>query len=411
MADQFPGSMDWTNLWGDAQRQVWSAWTDAARGSMGDPWRMKPPSNPFSPESAMLGWQDGMKNWMRMFMPQPDPTPEELAMRNLMGAGEQFLRFGNEIFKSFQKFQDGTKVGEEWTRVLSSSIEEAKKFFNPEQNAQAAQRLIEMWGIPLEAWKWAAPSQVSFPGDPLALLREQMGSPMAGSWKGQLEKMFGSPPVGFSRELQTQMQDAGPELMEYQEALQEYTTLLSKIANRSLDILHKRLLELGASDKSLDSLYKVYALWVDCGEDAFAEVATGDEYAKCNARLVNAVFKLRQRQQKMTDRMLTSLNMPTKADIEGAVKMVHELRRRVRELESKLAAQVRAPREEPRPAPAPKAAEPDDRSAMAELREQMRALTAELENIRQGRDAEEEEEPAKAAAPRKKTVASRAKGV
>jgi len=105
-------------------------------------------------------------------------------------------------------------------------------------------------------------------------------------------------------------------------------------------------------DESLDGLRAVYDLWVDCGEEAYAEMVATPEFPQLQADMVNALMRMKRHEQLMVEEVMTALNVPTRGEIDTTHKRVYELQRQLRQLQD--------------------AAE--DGGALAELRDELEAV-------------------------------------
>jgi hypothetical protein len=84
--------------------------------------------------------------------------------------------------------------------------------------------------------------------------------------------------------------------------------------------------------KSLDGLRAVYDLWIDCGEEAYAEMVATPEFPQLQAELVNALMRMKRHEQLMVEEVMTALNVPTRREIDTTHKRVYELQRQLRQL-------------------------------------------------------------------------------
>lgn len=347
MADSFASNMDWMRGWNDVQQKTWETWSNMMQKNLTNPFGRPMETNPWgspmqtpswgSPDTTMRFWRDGVEQWWKMFSPAAPVSPEQAVFRNMMSMGEQYLRMGEEVFKAFQHMKSDTpNAMENWTDVLNQAIQQAKKAFSVDASGQAAKGLLAMFGLPMEMWRGVVASSSLSLGDMPNFMSANFSGNTQDMFRSNLERMMSAPAVGLNREMQEKMQAGVPLMLEFQEAQQAYLKLMSKVGEQSLDLLHKRLLELGANDKPLGSMNQLYDLWVDCSEIAYAEVVTGEEYQQVNARLTNALFKVKQHSQQMIDDSMRRMNLPTRADLDAGFRTIQELKRRIRALEDEL---------------------------------------------------------------------------
>jgi polyhydroxyalkanoate synthase subunit PhaE len=162
--------------------------------------------------------------------------------------------------------------------------------------------------------------------------------PWLGQLRGALNEQLGLPAFGFSRERQEQLQALLQAQAEYVEANARYQALLGKAGQRGMEYFENKLAERSEPGRQVDSARALYDLWVDAAEDAYAEVALSPEFRAAYGAMVNALMRLRQRVQKEAELQAASLGMPTRSELDGTHRKLHELRAEVRALRRELAA-------------------------------------------------------------------------
>jgi hypothetical protein len=90
----------------------------------------------------------------------------------------------------------------------------------------------------------------------------------------------------------------------------------------------------------------LYDLWVDSAEEAYAEIALSEEFRKVYGDVVNAQTRVRSQIQQEVERVGTDLGMPTRTELNSVHKRLHDLRRKVNDLNPDAAVQIEALRAE-----------------------------------------------------------------
>jgi class III poly(R)-hydroxyalkanoic acid synthase PhaE subunit len=90
-----------------------------------------------------------------------------------------------------------------------------------------------------------------------------------------------------------------------------------------------------AAGPPITTLRELHALWVDCGERAYAAIAHGDEYAAAQAELLMAMVEMRFEQRRAIEEWARAFNLPTRAEIDAIHRRLHELGRSIREAQGK----------------------------------------------------------------------------
>jgi class III poly(R)-hydroxyalkanoic acid synthase PhaE subunit len=81
--------------------------------------------------------------------------------------------------------------------------------------------------------------------------------------------------------------------------------------------------------ESFDGLRAIYNLWIDCGEEAYAELVATADFPQLQAEMVNALMRMKQHEQLMIEEIMTALNIPTRREMDTTHKRVYDLQRQV----------------------------------------------------------------------------------
>ncbi|MEO5341677.1 MAG: class III poly(R)-hydroxyalkanoic acid synthase subunit PhaE [Magnetococcus sp. MYC-9] len=361
-------SVDWMQGWSDLQRKIWNEWVamageqmQAGRGFAAVPgmesaaqwpmqWLQQAMEATGSGGGAGAGampwsmpWMQGMgaapaDDWMRTFgIYTPEASPEKSAMANMMSAANGFIRMSQEIFQVLQRMGEGVQDGGDWTRMLDRAIQQAKGLFTGQDAGRATVDPLAAWSQPMQAWMGMLKDHPLFS---TPVLQTMMAGAKAGMENHQMDawmqQALSTPGLGLSREKQERMQAGMRDLLAYQKAFQAFQALSSQINVQALDLLHKKLLERGATNKPIESMRDLYVLWVDSCEEINAEMVRGQEFQQANSRMVNALVQVQRHIQTGMDEMLAAFNMPTRRELDSSHRQVQDLKRRVRALEEQI---------------------------------------------------------------------------
>lgn len=329
---------DWTAMWSDAQRHYWQSWLDLSRNLAPG----KPPEPPPSP------WAQSFDYWSKL-MPSALPPESRDWATKLTDINKGYLQLGEGLWKTLTAAQ-GTSP-EQWTELVGRGFKEMQDKFaaglggHPDPWAGFA----TFWGMPVDTWRRVCSACSILPGDMEKALRGFGEGP-----DSALGKLFSLPTLGYTREWQEEVQRWGQLWTEHHEALRRYATdILAKISQRAAERLTARLQE-----NTPNSLREFYNLWVDCGEEAYAEAASTPDFVQAQAALVNTLMAVKRQEQKMVDETLSALNMPTRRELDTSHQRIHNLQRQVWQLREEL-----------------------DTAGILALREEVAALRRELETL------------------------------
>lgn len=145
------------------------------------------------------------------------------------------------------------------------------------------------------------------------------------------------PPLGLAREHTEAWRELAAAQRECQELEQALRVELARMQNAALALLEQRLRERDLANKPVAAWRELYDLWVECGEQAFSQVAHSDAYSKLQAELGNATVRLRARQQSILEYALRQFDLPTRSELNTVHRQLRELRETVAALEAQLA--------------------------------------------------------------------------
>jgi hypothetical protein len=287
----------WADFWIKAQRSCWDAWFEAARGFPG----------------PMTGKAEADADpWRRM------------------------LDFWSTLMPLRNDFTESLRAG---------------------RNPWAG--LATFWGMPLDNWRRVCSAISVMPGDMEKAVRE-VGSPYGTeSLHRTMVGFLSMPTVGYTREWQEELQRWSLLWLDHFEALREHGTALIEITLRAFELFGRALSEKAAGNEAPGSLRTFYDLWIDCCEEAYGEISISPGFVETQARLTNSLFAIKRQEQKMVEEIQSAFNMPTRRELDTSHRRVHQLQRRLWQMEQAL-----------------------EESGGPELREEMSALRREVEALR-----------------------------
>lgn len=148
-------------------------------------------------------------------------------------------------------------------------------------------------------------------------------------------------PLGWAREQEREWRDLASAQAEYRRLEAQIVAKLLAVHARALDRLQQAVRERTEQGRPFEEFRELYDLWIECGEEIYAEVARSEEYCRLQAALGNASIELRARQQKVLERGLKYFDLPTRSELNSVHRELRALRERLAELE------VRLPRQAP----------------------------------------------------------------
>lgn len=351
---------NWQKNMSKAQKQWWDAWSNMGKKAMGG--EMK---NPFA-ASPFNAWADPMGMWKQSAFPMANlfnqggmqnpfaammggaGNANPFAMMGAMGAmnpfaammggagqnpafnpfamGDQFKTMTESILGAFQKAQKNSGAMKNWNKAIKESIETAKAFYGKTDNAAAVAAMVS------NLWSQAGNGLMGKMGMDAA----SGFAPFTDKLQAGMDQLLSMPGLGPNRESQEKLQEGMKHYLDFQQALSEQMTLLGPLPTKSLDKLQKRLLKAVADKKPVQTPMQVYAMWVDASEDAYEEIVSNKAFNEVNARVTNALNRVKIFQQGLWNQQLAEMNMPTRTEVDTSHKRMMELKKAVKNLEAEV---------------------------------------------------------------------------
>lgn len=156
----------------------------------------------------------------------------------------------------------------------------------------------------------------------------------AAKWREALS----TPQVGPMREHVERWQQALLAELDQQEASRALSAQLGEILKLALEHFRERLAARAEPGKQIGSMRELFDEWIEAGEQAWAERASGDAFTAALGQYSNARMRVRAAQADQINRIAEQLGLPTRAEVDSdhrrIAQMERELRRVQRELDA-----------------------------------------------------------------------------
>ena len=332
----------WSKVWMDAQKQYMDAWMGLSQG--GSRWPGAPSSVPWgmggwpgaqanTPWGGGGSWADSMQQWSQM-MSQALPKESRDVNSRLFDLGKSYMNMSETFWRLLQQsksMMEGETL--DWEGLMQNAFSGmANKATQP---ADPWSGFATMWGLPMDTWQRLSTTFTPFPGEMGRSLRPE-GAPVPSDMNRAIREMLALPPVGYTREWQTQGQEWVELFIEYNAAMQAFMQLLGKVGQSAAELFGKKMNDMNQKGESLEGLRAAYDLWIDCGEEAYAEVVATPDFPHLQAQMVNALMRLKKHEQAMMDEVMTAMSIPTRKEVDTTHKRVYDLQRQLCTLQDKL---------------------------------------------------------------------------
>jgi class III poly(R)-hydroxyalkanoic acid synthase PhaE subunit len=137
-----------------------------------------------------------------------------------------------------------------------------------------------------------------------------------------------APAFGHTREYQATLQRMLELGAQFQRQYAEFMQQGADISQRAWQAMQKR----SAADTSLSSPpAAAYEAWIDSAEEAYAQAAHGEPFARALGELCNLLSAFKVERGKLLEAFARHLDLPSRAEVDSLHRQVHELTAAVRE--------------------------------------------------------------------------------
>jgi len=313
-----PNNKAWTDEWLKAQQKFVESWS-----SMGKDWG-KSDTN----EQTDL-WANGLEMWRKTY-PYPYPTQPETdqVINKCLEVGKGYFAMAEQIGKQVSSGGKPEDVIQQWLEQLKAVMQQQGDHWSPAQH-MASNDFMSQWMGPSTSWQkiTSAMMPIQMPGIDASIYG-------IGDNFNELNQALSMPGVGFFRETQEKRQAGIKLAKEYQQANHQFNQSFLRVSIESLQSFQKLLTELTQKEEAETphTLRGIYDLWVDVSEGCYADYAMSEEYQTLYGDMVNRLMKLKKHYSDMLDENMTSMNLPSRKEIDTMQERLQETRRENRAL-------------------------------------------------------------------------------
>ena len=164
---------------------------------------------------------------------------------------------------------------------------------------------------------------------------------------GKVVKMMN---LGINMEAANEQQAAMDAYYKMMFSAGKLSSIMTKSNNANVQTLTETYKNMMKEGQKVSTFKEFYDLWYNTSEKAMEDLFATAEFSKAFADFTDKYFLYLAASNKVVERNLSSLPIPTNKDMDGLYKTVYDLRKAVRDLQKEVASLVAA-----KAAPAPKA--------------------------------------------------------
>ena len=337
--------MDWSeqtetmvNALTEAQKQMWSSWSDLMRAA---------PSTPPLNLGVADQWRELATQALKGWTADAELIVKDVS-KQLLTTQDWMMRFLGISISAWQAITPKVQAGEDWQAVLAKYTDQLRQQFvqYPQGMANATQDSGELWRLYLEQWQklgqpWAeslrrAPwhfGQAST-GDGSALI--ELMNLYGDAYERTFGRLLESPSLGHTRELNQELLKGFDAWLDYRRASFEYQVELAGTWTHAFEEFMRKLVSQVEKGEPVQSVRQLLFLWIDVVDQVFAEVFRSDEYIRMQGHLLNATMTYRLREREIVEAFLKTSHVPSRSELDEAYRRIYHLRKDVKELKKAL---------------------------------------------------------------------------
>ena len=271
-------------------------------------------------------WAEALELWWQALATSIPETNQPI-FKKFLDQGKSYFRLNEEFMKVFQDLLTSETVENNETLLWEQGFATLRKNFNDLLNNKSSQT-IGLWELPIENWRQIIALLTHFPDNLLSPAETEVFNSTQLIYE-KFQQLLSIPHANFTQRGQKILKERTQLWRDYQQAQEEYVALFNKIGLYTIDLLRDKITTRRQQGEKITQLRAVYDLWVDCGEEAYAQFARTDEYSQINAHLINSWMACRRYECQQIDEILATLNVPTRQEMD---KMSYRLQQMGREL-------------------------------------------------------------------------------
>ena len=132
------------------------------------------------------------------------------------------------------------------------------------------------------------------------------------------------------KKISTEIIDSQDDMVEFNQKLTEYYKQLSDTWTEAQKKVNSKAPSLPQDSEQLEAYKRI---WIDIFENDFTQLFDSEKFGQNYGKLVSAELELAKHWENIQNVTLQSLKLPTRKEIDEVYKELHQLRRRVADLE------------------------------------------------------------------------------
>ncbi len=284
----------------------------------------------------------GMNNYWDSFakmMPNPEKFAEMAPFK--VPGFEAYTK----VFDMWKSFGDPSAMVDDFQKKFNDVTGEIIKSLFPENVQPFMAKPMDFMNMMVEYYKQFVAPWMEIDSDIMNRLAQGDADAYVDFFKDYMakyeenvEKYFSVLGMGLNREANADYMKAMNQWNKAMISMGELLAVITKTGNESFNQIAEKVQADLAEGKSITTFRDFYTVWYSVTEAAYEKLLATDEFAKVFDDFSDRYAQYMIAQNKVYERMLAFLPIPTNTDMKSLYKTVYDLRKDVRDLKKGLAA-------------------------------------------------------------------------
>ena len=268
--------------------------------------------NPFANWTSMMNMNNfNSTDWMKNFtnMMNPSANPFNGMMGNWMGGWNANTNPMNDMMSNWMKsFNVNTNPYQEWMKSSWNNFSQ-----NNWMNQFQMPASPEFFGNMMNNY------------NSMYANTQQMFAPM-----------FRMMPANANKQNLDAFNSLVNKMMQYNIKFGEMQYLTYTTGSKAMQKVAERMQEKVSKGEEFKGMNSLYTEWLSISDKVFVELFETDEYSKIQAEVASLQHSIKKEAELMMEKMFVNIPVITRSEMDGNYKTIHDLKKRVSELEKTL---------------------------------------------------------------------------
>jgi len=318
----------------DAQKQAWDAWVGMASGALG---KRADAASLFDPSA-----------WLKPAVDAENATREGVSgemIDRLFAAQSNMMGVMDFLTKTWTTVAPNVEAGNPWQPDLQKYVKNWTDglLATPEKWSATGSDMLGMFGstmseLPaamapgLAMWKEMALTGHFTGGDSNVTSAVSRLMDMATEMHPALGGVGDMPRMGLTREKNAKFLRVADATMDVRKASTKYRVVMATALGKAAERTVEKLAALSKKGEKITSVRELSTLWYRTADATLIDTFNSLEFIEIQNEMSSAIMDFKTAQREVLEITLSAFDMPTRSEIDDAYKIIHDLKKEVRQL-------------------------------------------------------------------------------